>query len=344
MLPTFINLPPVIEKTISALLAKQTSPAWIKKAIILHKRYMTREKNKDTYLEYYTDALAYLALRSPATYTQIYTALANVKEVIPSFEPTTMLDIGSGSGVGMWAAQSLFPKLKEIMCIEKNKNVITVGKEIALAAKMPFITWKHQNILGSESTGQTYDIVLIANVLNELHVREREKLIGNAYNLCKKVLVIIEPGTPFGSSIVQSSAESLSHTGVLLAPYVNNSFVQNDAYWMHFSKRFIRPEFERRIRQHMRDNTLSASNFEETKFAYVAISKQKSENASWGRCVGPIRIQKGFLEVPILTAAHIAHIKMLQRNKKQYAFAKNLKWGQLIQNEADCIVNGNVYF
>ncbi len=339
MLPTFINLPPAIQKTISAMLAKQTSSEWVKRAELVHKRYMTFKKDNDSYLQDYTDALSYVALRAPATYTQIYSTLATIKEVAPSFKPTSILDIGSGPGVGMWAAQTIYPQIEDITNIDQNKNVIALGKEIAASTNIPTnIVWKHADVKsGLEKNGNTYDIILLANILNELHPRDRERLIGLAFNLCKGVLIIIEPGTPNGSTIVQSAAKSLSRTGTLLAPYINNSFVENDTFWMHFSKRFMRPEFTRRIRQYMRDDMLSASNIEEAKFAYVAIGKQESKNKSWGRCIGSVRIQKGFLEVPILTADQIMQIKVLKRNKKQYTIAKNLTWGKLIKNKSDIV-------
>lgn len=336
MQQTFANLPSQIEKAIEQLLTQEDNPVWISSVSELHDRYVNREKNKDhAYMKDLSDALAYLALRLPATYAQVFGVLLSVQEVLPSWKPKTLLDIGSGPGTGVWAAQSIWSELADATCIDRDKNLFSLGKKISSLSQLPVdISWKQQDIRkGIDEDDETYDIVVIANVFNELRPSDSEKLLGQAYNKCNGVLIIVESGTPFGSKLVQSTAQKLAHTGVLIAPYIANSFVANDDYWLHFSQKFIRPELQRRIRQHMRKSSLAASDWEDAKYSYVAISKIPSEDTSWGRCVGSAKIQKGFLEISLLTGDTISQIKVMKRDKERYAFAKDLKWGQLIKHK-----------
>ncbi len=336
MLQTFINLPTEISNAISQILTQQETSEWVTRASVLHERYTMRQKNGESYLSDFTDALAYLSLRSPATYAQIYSSLSQVKEVIPSWEPRTLLDIGSGPGVGVWAATSVWRSIQSTTCVDANKNMLSLGKQITSLARLPVEnSWKQQDARQNRESAASYDVVVIANVLNELSIADGEKLLGYAFNACKGIMVLIEPGTPFGSSIIQSAAQKFSRSHTLLAPYVENSFVFSKKYWIHFPQRFIRPEFQRRIRQRMRDSVLMASDWEEAKYSYVAISKVPSEVKAWGRCIGPIQLQKGFRTVPILTKDDIVDVKVLKRYKQHYTFVKNLKWGEMILNKED---------
>ena len=273
--------------------------------------------------------MAYLGLRVPATYAQALGALRAVAEIIPFWRPTSLLDIGSGPGTATWAARSLWPELDEITCVDEDRNFISLGKQIIKDSEpLRQVTWKNRDLrLGISEDGNSYDLIIIANVLNELTPTAQEKLIGQAFNLCKGLLIIIEPGTPRGSQIVSSFAQKLHKVGILLAPYIANTFVEDKDYYLHFPQRFIRPDFQRRIRQQMRESSEMASDWEESKYAYVAISKFPAEENYWGRTVGEPDIQKGFLEVPVLTAESITKIKVMKRDKEAYAFAKHLKWG-----------------
>ncbi|MGH7204396.1 MAG: small ribosomal subunit Rsm22 family protein, partial [Candidatus Levyibacteriota bacterium] len=280
----------------------------------------------------FEDALAYLGMRVPATYAQIYGALGTIQESIPSWKPQSLLDIGSGPGTGGWAALAHWSDLLQVNCLDENKDFIEIGEQIATAAQLPQeFSWKKQDLRdGIDDNGKVYDLIIIANVLNELHPTAQEKIIGQAFNKCTGVLLIIEPGTPKGSQIVAAAAQKLRKVGNLLAPYIANAFVQDNDYYLHFPQRFIRPEFQRRIRQHMRADAAKASDWEEAKYSYVAISKIASEKEYLGRCVGQVHVQKGFLQVPVLRADGVTKIKIMKRDKENFSYAKHLRWGEVI--------------
>lgn len=332
---TFANLPPHIHTAIEALLAEQVTPVWVDRAKKLHEQYQSQKKAARRYINDMDDVLGYLGLRVPATYAQLYGAMMQVKEVLPSWQPKSVLDIGCGPGTGIWAAKGVWNSIAKAVCIDENDAFLQVGKQ--LAAETAFAvdcTWIQKDIrLGLEEIEGIFDLVIIGNVLNELHPEKQEKLLGQAFNAAKSVLLIVEPGTPDGSMIASQCARKMQHAGTLIAPYIHNAFVADDAYWLHFSQRFIRPDFQRRIRQHMRTSPDMASDWEDAKFAYAAIAKIPSEIIPWGRCVGLSEKQKGFITVPILTAEKIAFIKVFKRTIEQYHYAKNVKWGEIITDK-----------
>src|SRR5476649_1809076 len=131
MSETFIDFPEEITTSITNLLAEQENADWIVNAEDLHERYVSKEKriNKE-FITGFADALAYLALRVPATYAQIYGALSQVKEIVPSWKPKTMLDLGSGPGTGAWAAKTLFPSIEQITCIDQERDFLALGEKI----------------------------------------------------------------------------------------------------------------------------------------------------------------------------------------------------------------------
>lgn len=337
---TFANLPANIEKTIQDLLEQQESSEWVQKAAKLHETYVSRDKpHGRIVLKTHEDALAYIAMRSPATYAQIFHVLSAAKEILPTWNPISLLDLGSAQGAGIWAAKEVWPTIKEVTAVDQQEDFLLLGKKIEKESNLETdIRWQHRDLREGVNNTKTYDVVLIANVLNELSPKAADKLIGNAIDACNGILVIIEPGTPFGSSIVENASRKLSNAGRLLAPYINNTFVSTEKYYLHFPQRFIRPDFQRRIRQVMRNSNLMASDWEEAKFSYTVISKLPVEKKIWGRVVGPTKQQKGFIEVPILTEKAIETVKVLKRHAKQYNTAKDVSWGQAIESQEELIL------
>lgn len=335
---TIIPLPQPIQKVITELLAAPNANGWLQRAQALHLRYMQQEQNKQQrHIRDALDALAYLGLRAPATYAQVWGATAAICEIVPNWQPTTLLDLGCGPGSGLWALLDLLPSLTSATCVDQNAHFLALGRQILNATPAAVtVTWQQADILpGIQQTAAAYDVVLLANILNELNEQQRATLITAAFQRCRNLLIIVEPGTPVGSDIIQSAAQQLASSGTLIAPYLGNQFVQEA--WLHFPQRFTRPPFTRRLRQTMRDSTLMASDWEEAKYSYIAVGKGAPEITPWGRVIGPVQISKGALEVPVLTQERRLCIKVLKRDKQRFAFAKKLRWGELIRNRSDLV-------
>lgn len=333
-----IALPAPLQQAIRTLLARPAANGWLARGHELHTRYMEQAVNQQqTHLVDFVDAAAYLGLRATATYAQILGALAAVQEVLPGWQPQRMLDLGCGPGTGVWAASTLLPTVRQVTALDQNPHMLELGRQILSTAQLSLaVTWQQGDLLAwhTQASGD-YDLILLANVLNELERVQREQLLGAVFERCRGVLLILEPGTSVGSAIVQEAAQMFAHQGTLLAPYIGPHFVAE--HFLHFPQRFTRPDFARRMRQSMRESPLMASDWEEAKYSYVAIGKIASELQPWGRCIGPIRLLNGYLEVPILTKEAVLQVKVMKRHKRQYALARKLRWGELIMQRNDLI-------
>lgn len=173
---TFVNLPESISGAISNILSQQESSLWVASAKKLHERYTAREKEgQENYVEDFSDVLAYLALRCPATYAQAASAFSQISEIAPSWKPRTILDIGTGPGTSVWAAKTVWKSLKTATAIDKERYFLSVGREILGKAGVGVdVSWQPHDLRhGLAKNETTYDLVVVANVLNELTVQER---------------------------------------------------------------------------------------------------------------------------------------------------------------------------
>lgn len=145
MVKTFADLPQPIDDAISRILSRQEDATWVDSAIQLHQRYIERKKSL-RYITSTTDSLGYLAMRAQATYAQVYGALTAVKELVPSWSPKNILDIGSGPGTAVWAAHEVWPSIHEATCVDENDSLLQLGKEINSSASVA-MHWLRQDVV-----------------------------------------------------------------------------------------------------------------------------------------------------------------------------------------------------
>jgi ribosomal protein RSM22 (predicted rRNA methylase) len=335
-MPTFINLPATITEAIEGILSQPENSQWLKRAEILHTRYTQGKRHsQESFLKDPVDIAAYLGMRVPATYAQIASALYQLKEAYPEFKVESVLDLGSGPGTAVWASKQVFPELKTATCLDNEGTLLAVGREIfALSGLDIDVSWEADSLRSDfGSKNKKFDLVIISSVLNELTEEERIKVISRAFTQCSGVLVIIEPGTPKGAKIVEEAFKTFDNKCFLIAPYIQNSFIEGKEQWIHFPQRFIRPEFQRRVRQQMRVSNLMASNWEESKYSYIAISKYKSAQEAWGRLISTPKKQKAWFDLSVLTAQGIQKLQIFKRDKEKYNFVKKLNWGEIVKEE-----------
>ncbi len=331
---TFINLPPQISESAARILSRSDARMLSVHAKELHERYLQGANPLQPHIQKPADCVAYLALRFPATYAQIASALSQIKERIPAWQPKSVLELGCGPGSGIWAAKSIWQSITSAIGVDREQPFLTLAQELHYDSKMALqATWVKSDIVKWVSSEDTtkYDLIIIPNVLNELPEEERAFVIEKVSAKSSGLVVVIEPGTAVGYNIVREVAREVEKTQHLVAPYVDNTFVESETYWIHFSQRFQRPEFQRRIRQSMRDSSLMASDWEDTKYSYVAWGNVPGEKAIWGLCIGRIEKLKGFLTVPVLTREGVTNARVLKRHKAIYNEAKNIRWGDTLE-------------
>jgi len=178
------------------------------------------------------DHAAYLAVRMPATFAAIASALRWTREALlqealhepPGREPPlsnedlrirSVLDLGSGPGTALWAAAQLFPTLASATCIERDPRLIDIGRRLAARSHDPAVreaTWLCGDLTAQLAEG-SWDLVVCAYALNEIDGRQRAGLIRQAWARCAKLLVIVEPGTKAGFANVLAVRSQMLYPG-----------------------------------------------------------------------------------------------------------------------------------
>lgn len=334
ILQTFINLPPAISESVSRILLRSDARMLSIQAKELHERYMQGANPIQPNIQKSTDCIAYLALRFPATFAQIVSALSQIQERIPSWKPKSVLELGCGPGTGIFAAKSVWPSVATATGLDTEQLFLSLAEEIHYDSKMRVdVTWVKSTVSKwtAAEDRQSYDLIIVANVLNELTDEERERLMQQIMKRRSGVVMLLEPGTAVGTMLIMNAARTIAPTQHLIAPYINNVFVESTEHWIHFPQRFQRPEFQRRIRQSMRDRVLMASDWEDAKYSYVAWGTIAEEKKLWGVCIGKVEKLKGFLTIPVLTKEGIVNARVLKRNKAQYNDVKAIRWGETLE-------------
>ncbi|CAL1265751.1 unnamed protein product [Larinioides sclopetarius] len=174
-----------------------------KEQLIKAKRNIRCEFGRWKPIEYnYYQCLAYLAGKLTSNYASIYKVFSEVNSVLPSFQPRSFFDFGSGVGSAVWAANAMWEKsLDEYFCVDSSASM----NEISQALLTDENTGKSsiKNIFFRQflpaSDNIKYDLVVSAFSLLDLpSVEERVRTIDTLWRKTKDILVIIENGNLSG--------------------------------------------------------------------------------------------------------------------------------------------------
>lgn len=257
--------------------------------------------------------LAYLGARMPATYAAVHKVL----QASPPFEH--LLDLGAGPGTASWAAADLIPTLNKITLVEKSREAITLGKTLAESSSHPALKhaeWIHQTL---NQPIPKADAAILSYVLNE--IEDPKTLIDRCWQSVA-CLIIIEPGTPKGFSIIRKVRQQLIELGAhILAPcpHAQACPIQGSD-WCHFSARIERT----RLHRLLKDGSLG---YEDEKFSYLVASKTAKGSFKSRIIRHPLR-QSGYVKFLLCTDEGKLEEKTVTRsNKELYRVARDAEWG-----------------
>ncbi|MDN5276335.1 MAG: hypothetical protein PWR01_300 [Clostridiales bacterium] len=290
-------------------------------------RMSSGEFDEGSYIGTYEEALAYVAFRMPATFAAAYFALSQAKERLPALSPKTLLDVGAGPGTAMWAAAMVWPELEHITLVEREQNMIDIGKKLAEYAGRPSIRqaeWIKADVMGEWSVSQ-HDVVIASYVLNELPQHSIEQFALGLWDKTGSLLIFIEPGTPAGFSLIRQVRERLLAQGASIVapcPHGNSCPVPEDD-WCHFSQRLNRTRLHRQIK----GGTLS---YEDEKFSFVCLSRIPGSDIK-GIVVRHPQIRKGHIYLKLCTPEGIVNATITRKDKERFKEARKLDWGSIVR-------------
>jgi ribosomal protein RSM22 (predicted rRNA methylase) len=303
---------------------------------------------------------AYLAVRLPATYAAIQRVLSEIKQRAPQAEINSLLDIGSGPGTALFAANEEF-SLQQATLIEVDSEWLTLGKRLAAQSQSAVVKeaqWLKQDLRSGFSC-PAHDLVVISYTLGELSRAAADAVLRKAWSCARRFLVVIEPGTPRGFSVVNTARTSLigiaesgnagfGNTGfgssetanaariIAPCPHQNACPMAVAGDWCHFSQRVERSSLHRQLK----GGTLG---YEDEKFSYLIAAKTIAAipNGSPALSDGNADALPAVSRVVRHPGKHSGHVKLslctpqgqiesrtiARSNKSAYKLARKAEWG-----------------
>ncbi len=330
-----VSLPALLEEGIAESLKALPSSQWVRAAQSLSLRYRADRAGSPKPLARGSEAiLGYAALILPATYAQLWGAMAATSARVPGWKPISVLDIGSGPGTALWAAVSHWPGLQTLVAWEREEAFIELGQQLARPHPQLSRTEWRRVTLGSAlpPTPAEYDLIVIGHVLNELQPDLQREVVRLAWEMCRGVLLIVEPGTSAAFPVVQAARAFLLEQGAeTLAPCTHDAPCPLLNDWCHFPQRLNRPTFQRRAKG-------AVAGWEESKFSYTAMARFGSDKPAWGRLIHQPNVQKGQVALTISSRDGIVRPVIAKRNREAFKVASEWGWGELLPAPLDSIL------
>ena len=220
-------------------------------------------------------AVTYLAHRFPGTFAANFRVLTEVLKRVPDFNPSKVLDYGSGPGVSVLAALQIWKSVSQIVCVEPSENMQKVGKYMLSDVECDAIDWRSSLWSGS---GEKFDLVIASYVLMEIRDSEsRDLLVKNLFSRVAPggVLVILDCGTPTGFRFLHRIREQFIIGGEkdechIVAPCSHEKacpLALTGRDWCHFDQGV------RRLPHYLYNKGSRKNNVDYEKFSYLVIRK-----------------------------------------------------------------------
>ncbi|MDA8346984.1 MAG: rRNA methyltransferase [Thermaerobacter sp.] len=322
------DLRAALESELSSLPAKRLSTA----AMELSHRYREASPAKGAPLvRSREDVAAYAAVRLPATFAAVYAALRQAKGRLPSLEPRTLLDAGAGPGTAMWAAAALWPSLAEVTLLERDADMIHVGRRLAAhsrSAALQQAEWVPTNLAKAWET-KAHDLVTAAYVLGELPQGSQEMLVHTLWEKTQSLLVLVEPGTPAGFSRIRTARDQLLAAGAkTIAPCPHDAACPlSGTDWCHFAQRVERSSLHRLVKA-------GVLSYEDEKFSFVAVSRLDPVPIH-GRVIRHPQVRGGHVRLEVCAPQGLQSTVITRKDRDLFRKARDLIWGSAMVCEND---------
>jgi ribosomal protein RSM22 (predicted rRNA methylase) len=269
------------------------------------------------------DAAAYAAYRMPATWGAVRTALEHFALRAPGFAPTSLVDVGGGTGAAAWAAADVFPSLTDVAVYDQVGEALELGRRLAASADsaaMRDADWRRMRFQ-EKAEIPTADLVTVSYVLSELSAEDQADLVRRAA-VGAEAIAVIEPGTPDGFGRILAARDLLISLGMTVAAPCPHQracpLTQPD--WCHFASRITRSPLHRRLK----DADLG---HEDEKFSYVVATRAPIETGS-GRILRHPQKRKGLVMLQVCTPDDGVQPSLVsKRQGDTYRAARDAEWG-----------------
>jgi ribosomal protein RSM22 (predicted rRNA methylase) len=275
-----------------------------------------------------TDALAYALARMPATYAAVTASLNAFREIVPSFAPASLLDVGAGPGTASWAAAEAFSSLQSFTLLDANGALRALALDLASGSvRLRDIRYRYGEARAALADTEAADLVVASYMIGEAGDVERRALAELMWAKTRDTLLIVEPGTPAGYGRIIALREQLIRSGAhVAAPCPHDGKCPLAAPdWCHFTQRLPRSRAHKQIKG-------AELPFEDEKFIYVALTRAPAARHPARVLAQPV-VTKVEVTAKLCTSDGLAIAKVPRRVKLDYARARRWRWGDAVIEE-----------
>ena len=269
-------------------------------------------------------AAAYAAYRMPATYGAVVAALRAARAALPSFAPTTVLDVGAGTGAASWAVTDVHAP-EHLVLLEQSPEAVQLGRALARHSGAPALRsadWRVARLSGAAPLPAA-DLVVAAYLLGELAEPLQAALVASAA-ASAAVVALVEPGTPAGSARIVRARDQLLALGLRIAapcPHDGTCPLAAGRDWCHFAARVPRSGLHRRLK----DGRLA---HEDEKLSYVVASRPEPTARPAARVLRHPQQRKGLVTLELCAGPDRAELARIgRRHGPLHRAARDTDWG-----------------
>ena len=319
-----MELPAPLRATIEELAAETGASRLLQDAQALSRRYREESGKGNRLLTGDAEAAAYAASRMPATFGALAAAMRYAEETVPDFHPSSLLDVGAGTGAAAWAAGAVFHP-ETVLCLEREPAMRRVGRRLMQVGSpaLQSARWTAGDLTADALPGRA-DLVSAAYVLNELAAADRPGAVERLWNAARGMLLLVEPGTPAGFAVLRAAREQLLQSGARIAapcPH-GGPCPMEGADWCHFTCRVARSRLHRYLKG-------GDAPYEDEKFTYLALCRPEVLAAEPGgeRVLRHPQVEKGRITLTLCTREGVEKRAVLKRNAAAFRQARGASCG-----------------
>ncbi|MDE6726435.1 MAG: small ribosomal subunit Rsm22 family protein [Oscillospiraceae bacterium] len=310
-----MEFPSELRNRINELAEREDTKALRASAARLSESYRAESPNGKHGAVSRIDTIAYAAVRMSATFAAVSKAL-ELSLARFGGEIGSVLDVGAGTGAGAVAAARL-TECSAITCIEREQNMLELGRELCDCAGVS-ANWEKRDI--SLGIAGSADLVICSYCLNELPEDRRETIVSQLANAAKKLLVIVEPGTPFSFACMKQTRRILLNGALRIAapcPHEKACPLSDDD-WCHFTARAQRSKLHKLLKN-------ADAPYEDEKFCFLAAAKEDCTRCA-ARVLRRPLIQSGRITLK-LCAADGLKTETVTKKRPLFAAARKSEHG-----------------
>ncbi|GAC1656982.1 MAG: small ribosomal subunit Rsm22 family protein [Acidobacteriaceae bacterium] len=304
------------QASVDAEIEKIPPPQLIRAARELSEAYRNPDSAHDTPINTSARRAAYLAVRLPATFAAISSALERLRECAPLLQPVSLLDLGAGPGTASMVAKETFPTLHELTLLERDSEFARISRGLLPSAILVSADLSTAGFPKAE-------LVVCAYALNELAPKARTRVVHEAINAATRAVVFVEPGSRRGFAHILAAREILiADEGFAIAAPCPGHMpcpLEEVGDWCHFAARVQRTSRHRRVKD-------AALAYEDEKFSYVAavlVGAQRPES----RIVRRPEKLTGHVKLALCTPQGLRVATVTKKHGASYRAARKAEWG-----------------